>query len=103
MYLLNRVYNFQSPIYLSSIIAFFFFFSIRRRHTSFSRDWSSDVCSSDLSQETTPSVLLRYTSRSAERNLLITLIFRHKDLLPSRSAVLSLLTKLNFVRDISYL
>src|SRR6266511_4542152 len=27
---------------------FFFFFSSRRRHTSFSRDWSSDVCSSDL-------------------------------------------------------
>src|SRR6266511_5737984 len=26
-----------------------FFFSSRRRHTSFSRDWSSDVCSSDLS------------------------------------------------------
>src|SRR5690606_40455564 len=26
----------------------FFFFSSRRRHTSFSRDWSSDVCSSDL-------------------------------------------------------
>src|SRR5690606_40368500 len=25
-----------------------FFFSSRRRHTSFSRDWSSDVCSSDL-------------------------------------------------------
>src|SRR6266511_3125082 len=28
--------------------AVFFFYS-RRRHTSFSRDWSSDVCSSDLS------------------------------------------------------
>src|SRR5690606_36056810 len=28
---------------------FFFFFSSRRRHTRFSRDWSSDVCSSDLS------------------------------------------------------
>src|SRR5690606_41092221 len=27
----------------------FFFFSSRRRHTRFSRDWSSDVCSSDLS------------------------------------------------------
>src|SRR5690606_23031686 len=27
-----------------------FFFSSRRRHTRFSRDWSSDVCSSDLSQ-----------------------------------------------------
>src|SRR2546429_1193617 len=28
---------------------FFFFFSSRRRHTRCSRDWSSDVCSSDLS------------------------------------------------------
>src|SRR5690606_40704639 len=27
---------------------YFFFFSSRRRHTRFSRDWSSDVCSSDL-------------------------------------------------------
>src|SRR6266511_4552150 len=31
-----------------SNIGFFFFFSSRRRHTRFSRDWSSDVCSSDL-------------------------------------------------------
>src|SRR6266511_6448712 len=30
---------------------FFFFFSSRRRHTRFSRDWSSDVCSSDLDLE----------------------------------------------------
>src|SRR5690606_39881638 len=29
----------------------FFFFSSRRRHTRFSRDWSSDVCSSDLHSE----------------------------------------------------
>src|SRR2546429_8805684 len=29
-------------------IFFFFFFSSRRRHTRCSRDWSSDVCSSDL-------------------------------------------------------
>src|SRR5690606_39409434 len=28
-----------------------FFFSSRRRHTRFSRDWSSDVCSSDLASE----------------------------------------------------
>src|SRR5207237_6690996 len=27
----------------------FFFFSSRRRHTRFKCDWSSDVCSSDLS------------------------------------------------------
>src|SRR6266576_1595131 len=29
---------------------FFFFFSSRRRHTRSLRDWSSDVCSSDLDQ-----------------------------------------------------
>src|SRR2546422_11496145 len=31
-------------------MCFFFFFSSRRRHTRCSRDWSSDVCSSDLAQ-----------------------------------------------------
>src|SRR3712207_4995048 len=34
------------PQCLSSIL--FFFFSSRRRHTRYWRDWSSDVCSSDL-------------------------------------------------------
>src|SRR2546430_13379364 len=29
---------------------FIFFFSSRRRHTRFDCDWSSDVCSSDLSK-----------------------------------------------------
>src|SRR6266852_7323814 len=29
-------------------VRFFFFFSSRRRHTRCYRDWSSDVCSSDL-------------------------------------------------------
>src|SRR5690606_24788735 len=32
-----------------SVYVSLFFFSSRRRHTRFSRDWSSDVCSSDLS------------------------------------------------------
>src|SRR6266511_3949028 len=32
-------------------LAGLFFFSSRRRHTSFSRDWSSDVCSSDLHRQ----------------------------------------------------
>src|SRR5690606_40750104 len=32
------------------------FFSSRRRHTRFSRDWSSDVCSSDLVFPTTASL-----------------------------------------------
>src|SRR5439155_17383814 len=34
----------------------YFFFSSRRRHTRWPRDWSSDVCSSDL---TTNEVVLR--------------------------------------------
>src|SRR2546429_6892593 len=35
---------------------FFFFFSSRRRHTRCSRDWSSDVCSSDLKREWLPRI-----------------------------------------------
>src|SRR6266568_8095183 len=33
---------------------FFFFFSSRRRHTRWNCDWSSDVCSSDLSSRGVP-------------------------------------------------
>src|SRR5712675_3134850 len=33
---------------LRSVLPLIFFFSSRRRHTRCSRDWSSDVCSSDL-------------------------------------------------------
>src|SRR5437868_12847266 len=32
----------------------FFFFSSRRRHTRSKRDWSSDVCSSDLDEGVRP-------------------------------------------------
>src|SRR5439155_16695831 len=35
-------------IFLFYLFLFFFFFSSRRRHTRWPRDWSSDVCSSDL-------------------------------------------------------
>src|SRR3989442_10790323 len=35
-------------MYLVLSRCFFFFFSSRRRHTRCGRDWSSDVCSSDL-------------------------------------------------------
>src|SRR3712207_818165 len=38
---------------------FFFFFSSRRRHTRYWRDWSSDVCSSDLGAEPTEALKLR--------------------------------------------
>src|SRR2546429_5796376 len=39
------MYSVPSAVFL---IIMFFFFSSRRRHTRCSRDWSSDVCSSDL-------------------------------------------------------
>src|SRR5439155_2137240 len=39
---------FPQPQWLPDLICFFFF-SSRRRHTRWPRDWSSDVCSSDLS------------------------------------------------------
>src|SRR2546422_4202926 len=35
----------------------FFFFSSRRRHTRCSRDWSSDVCSSDLNKARVDSIM----------------------------------------------
>src|SRR2546427_1280713 len=42
----------------------FFFFSSRRRHTRFDCDWSSDVCSSDL----TSFAVTRRTGASRWRN-----------------------------------
>src|SRR5687768_9536663 len=40
--------NYRSQFGWASACSCFFFFSSRRRHTRCSRDWSSDVCSSDL-------------------------------------------------------
>src|SRR2546430_6824938 len=41
----------------STDIVFVFFFSSRRRHTRFDCDWSSDVCSSDLTPQRRPTSL----------------------------------------------
>src|SRR3989449_8292157 len=40
----------------------FFFFSSRRRHTRCSRDWSSDVCSSDLGE---PALVYKHALKNA--------------------------------------
>src|SRR6266496_4799513 len=45
---------------------FFFFFSSRRRHTRSLRDWSSDVCSSDLIEEPAPRTVWLLCAPSAE-------------------------------------
>src|SRR5690606_39577834 len=67
------------------------FFSSRRRHTRFSRDWSSDVCSSDLiikrfgyklntkdrhSTATSMNQLLKDVHGKKEQNLIDTLAIR---------------------------
>src|SRR2546428_6450905 len=45
-----------------------FFFSSRRRHTRSDRDWSSDVCSSDLTHTTGPPTIWRQTSFVVHRS-----------------------------------
>src|SRR5690554_7889881 len=51
---------------LRCMIFFVFFFSSRRRHTRCGRDWSSDVCSSDLSKLTDSRYAVSFTSKCAE-------------------------------------
>src|SRR5437868_8861438 len=47
----------------------FFFFSSRRRHTRSKRDWSSDVCSSDLSlRDVTSAAGLALADHAHHRN-----------------------------------
>src|SRR3712207_8952028 len=47
------------------MLIFVFFFSSRRRHTRYWRDWSSDVCSSDLGK------LAKFLKKQNERVLLV--------------------------------
>src|SRR5690625_6976674 len=46
--MLGRIISVNLYNICSCIIVMLFFFSSRRRHTRWPRDWSSDVCSSDL-------------------------------------------------------
>src|SRR2546426_5447799 len=46
----------------------YFFFSSRRRHTRLQGDWSSDVCSSDLSHSSLPSGISRFCERTLSRD-----------------------------------
>src|SRR5258707_7941518 len=48
-----------------------FFFSSRRRHTRYWRDWSSDVCSSDLKQKTAYEILADWSSDVCSSDLAI--------------------------------
>src|SRR5687768_18164310 len=55
-------------LHICLLLFFFFFFSSRRRHTRCSRDWSSDVCSSDLSSSLTAG---QYRCSIPQRRILV--------------------------------
>src|SRR5205809_2173971 len=58
--------NFVQCHILILLLHFIFFFSSRRRHTRCSRDWSSDVCSSDLQRLLEPARQLELLDRFAD-------------------------------------
>src|SRR5690606_40177204 len=58
-----------------------FFFSSRRRHTRFSRDWSSDVCSSDLLE--LGLAMLRASGAREERDVVDSALARLRKLITS--------------------
>src|SRR5690606_39415585 len=63
---ISSVNEIDCVLYLS---IFIFFFSCRRRHTSLSRDWSSDVCSSDLQSAGLGEPVLAEACRLVESDL----------------------------------
>src|SRR5439155_5202724 len=73
------------------LVPFFFFFSSRRRHTRWPRDWSSDVCSSDLLlaglETPTAGQLLHRGQVISEPDVDRSLIFQQPSLYPWLSAL----------------
>src|SRR5690606_38955643 len=70
----------------------YFFFSSRRRHTRFSRDWSSDVCSSDLIRDLGADYNQSYwgkglTTNSISTNLFGTVNYKFSDNIISTTSV----------------
>src|SRR2546429_1720543 len=81
---------------LTCSIALFFFFSSRRRHTRCSRDWSSDVCSSDLGELSGPlgkktSFFADFERRNITENAIVNAVILDQNLnvVPFSSAILT--------------
>src|SRR5690606_40533149 len=58
-------------VYVRVFFRFVFFFSSRRRHTRFSRDWSSDVCSSDLARQGLRPQLIHQVLQAGKQALIL--------------------------------
>src|SRR2546430_9015262 len=71
------VYN--SNVQYSSVVLCFFFFSSRRRHTRFDCDWSSDVCSSDLTVRDFPSLEVYKYTMDEKGNVTTTLVLDKRE------------------------
>src|SRR5699024_11430816 len=61
----------------------FFFFSSRRRHTRSKRDWSSDVCSSDLWVTQALTAVLESPSQAILHNIHVHAIWNKNHHIPS--------------------
>src|SRR5690606_10005067 len=71
-----------------------FFFSSRRRHTRFSRDWSSDVCSSDLTDEHSNLIIAGAGSGKTLTILgKVEYLIKHKNVQPNEILLLSFTQK----------
>src|SRR5699024_11788718 len=68
-----------------------FFFSSRRRHTRSKRDWSSDVCSSDLLMNLSKMKVLKLEISSPVNNWMMDSLFKDLQMKRSLVTLLSLL------------
>src|SRR2546421_2812404 len=63
----DHLRHIPSPLSMAAHMPCSFFFSSRRRHTRSDRDWSSDVCSSDLGPRLRPRGSVTGTPRGPHR------------------------------------
>ena len=64
------VFCFKFSVFVLVCFMLGFFFSSRRRHTRYIGDWSSDVCSSDLSKFQLMILVLGFLRFPISRNLI---------------------------------
>src|SRR2546429_3474569 len=82
-----------------SLLVYFFFFSSRRRHTRCSRDWSSDVCSSDLASAENSGAIITSLKISLMTLASDSSISRLQMMMPPKGACLSVANAFSHARS----